>query len=204
MVQGRVLVMIPRRIASWSLVALGIAVCACGSSGSAASASRHPNPDPMIASREPSEASPAAVVCARGVPYDASRGCPGRQNAGGVPVRISYRHSMTGFRPIGAAFAIDGQLVLDTNDPALLGRDEIVVSTLTVDPGEHEVGVTLVLAGTGQGVFAYLQKYRFQARGTLAFSAPRGRDSQLTVVGYEQGGPDTPLEKRPAVRLDAR
>jgi hypothetical protein len=187
-----------------ALVALGFWLCACGSTGSRPSAARHPNPEPIIASREPSEASPAAAVCARGVPYDANRGCLGRSAAAGVPVRIVYRHSMTSFRPIGAAFAIDGQLVLDTNDPVLLGRGEIAVFTTALEPGEHEIGVTLVLAGKGYGVFSYLQKYRFQARGTLAFSATRGRDAQLSVVGYEQGGPETPLEERPAVRLDAR
>jgi hypothetical protein len=187
-----------------ALVTLGIYLCACGSTGSTPSAARHPNPEPIVAARQPSEASPGAVVCARGVPYDASRGCLGRQNAAGVPVRIDYRHTMTSFRPIGAAFAIDGQLVLDTNDPALLGRGEIAVSTTTLEPGEHEIGVTLVLAGKGYGVFSYLQKYRFRVRSALGFSATRGRDARLSVVGYEQGGPETPLEERPNVRLDAR
>jgi hypothetical protein len=31
-----------------------------------------------------------------------------------------------------------------------------------------------------------------------------GKSHTLTVVGYERGEPSTPLEERPAVRLDAK
>ena len=53
-------------------------------------------------------------------------------------------------------------------------------------------------------MFAYLKGYRFRVRSTYTFTVPEGRVSTLQVVGYEQGGPTTPLEERPAVRYIER
>jgi len=58
--------------------------------------------------------------------------------------------------------------------------------------------------GHGYGVFAYLKGYRFKVRSTYTFAVPEGRISTLYVVGYEKGGPTTPLEERPAVRYIER
>jgi hypothetical protein len=143
-----------------------------------------------------------ATACAKGAAYDIERGCAAWRPAPGVALRIAYRHEMAGFRVIGASFAIDGELVLDTNDPAMLARKQTAVATTTTAPGPHEIGVTLVLAGTGHGIFSYLRQYRFEVRSSLEFTASSERGSTLTVVGYERGGPETPLERRPAARLE--
>ena len=39
---------------------------------------------------------------------------------------------------------------------------------------------------------------------TYTFAVPEGRVATVVVVGYEKGGPTTPLEERPAVRYIER
>jgi hypothetical protein len=53
--------------------------------------------------------------------------------------------------------------------------------------------------GHGYGVFEYLSKYTFVAKGGQAFTAGEGKISKLDCKGFEKGGPTTPLEKRAAV-----
>ena len=44
-----------------------------------------------------------------------------------------------------------------------------------------------------------LTKYTFSAKGSQTFTAGEGKSSKLDCKGYEKGGPNTPLEKRPAI-----
>jgi hypothetical protein len=48
-------------------------------------------------------------------------------------------------------------------------------------------------------VFKYLTNYKFTVRSSHTFTVSEGKQTQVTVVGYERGGVTTPLEKRPAV-----
>jgi hypothetical protein len=186
------------RIAS-SLLLVSLVGCAHASDGSAPSAPLHPNPEPTLAR---SGANDPGVACARGLRWDSAGGCVHGAPNGSVPIRVAHRHDMRSFRLVGAAFAIDGALLFDTNDPALLGRERFPVLSSALQPGEHEIGVTLVYAGTGEGVFSYLKGYRFEVRSRSRLTLARGRSVTVTVVGYERDGPTTPLEERPAVRLD--
>ncbi|MFI5298004.1 MAG: dihydrolipoamide acetyltransferase, partial [Polyangiales bacterium] len=52
----------------------------------------------------------------------------------------------------------------------------------------------------GYGIFSYLQGYKFEVRSSRSFTAMEGKTISLRVIGYEQGGPTTPLEERPAIR----
>jgi hypothetical protein len=74
----------------------------------------------------------------------------------------------------------------------------------SIVPGEHTLTVNLEYRGHGYGVFSYLKGYRFKVRSNYTFAVPEGRVSTVHVVGYEKGGPSTPLEERPAVRYIER
>jgi hypothetical protein len=71
-------------------------------------------------------------------------------------------------------------------------------------PGEHTLTVNLEYRGHGYGMFNYLKGYRFKVRSTYSFTAPEGKAVTVRFLGYEQGGPATPIEERPAVRFVER
>jgi hypothetical protein len=106
------------------------------------------------------------------------------------------------FRLTGEALSLDGQLVFDTNDPALLERGTFPAFSTSVRSGHHDLGVVLVYRGQGKGVFSYLSKYKFRAKASRGFEAQGSQPVTITVVGYEQGGPTAPLEERPAIRFE--
>ncbi len=80
-------------------------------------------------------------------------------------------------------------------------QKEIPLYAELVQPGDHTVQVLLEYQGNGYGIFSYLKGYKFEVRSSRSFTAIEGKTLQLRVVGYEQGGPTTPLEERPAVRF---
>lgn len=138
-------------------------------------------------------------VCFDQVRYSAERGCvfdgPGR------PVRIRHRDAMgSAFRLVGAAYALDGAIVFDTNDPELLSRRDFPVFESYLRSGHHELAVLLRYRGHGAGVFSYLAGYRFDAREVFSLSVPDSGGA-FVVVGDEAGDPAVPLEKRPQIHL---
>lgn len=79
-------------------------------------------------------------------------------------------------------------------------QKEIPLYAELVQPGDHTIQILLEYQGNGYGIFSYLKGYKFEVRSSRSFTAIEGKTLQLRVVGYEQGGPTTPLEERPAVR----
>jgi hypothetical protein len=79
-------------------------------------------------------------------------------------------------------------------------QKEIPLYAELVQPGDHTLQILLEYQGNGYGIFSYLKGYKFEVRSSRSFTALEGKTLQLRVVGYEQGGPTTPLEERPAVR----
>jgi hypothetical protein len=173
-------------------VLLCFALGACGGT----SRVQHPMPEPRLAGSSSKE---TATACADARTYDAARGCT--SSYWGVPVTLEHENAMgDGFRLVGAAFALDGELVFDSNDPRVLGKRRFAVFTTSVSRGEHELGVLLVYRGHGYGVFSYLSGYRFRATQGHVFHA-ESRDVRLRSIGFEQS--DVALERRPAIRIQA-
>jgi hypothetical protein len=77
---------------------------------------------------------------------------------------------------------------------------EIPLYSELVQPGDHTVQFLIEYQGNGYGIFSYLRGYTFTVRGSRSFTALEGKTLSVRVIGYEQGGPTTPLEERPAVR----
>ena len=92
-------------------------------------------------------------------------------------------------------------LATKTDERDTIGdQKEIPLYAELVQPGDHTLQVLLEYQGNGYGIFSYLKGYKFEVRSSRSFTAIEGKTLSLRVVGYEQGGPTTPLEERPAVR----
>lgn len=126
---------------------------------------------------------------------------------GGGQAMIVHENRMSdSYKLVRVVYALDGAPIFTKADEEgiLGGQEEFEVYNGSIVPGEHTLTVNLEYRGHGFGVFAYLKGYRFKVRSTYTFAVPEGRISTLHVVGYEKGGPTTPLEERPAVRYIER
>jgi hypothetical protein len=123
---------------------------------------------------------------------------------GGIGARASIRHvnKMGGsFKVIKLLYSLDGtQIYAKQDDTGKLDEQKNVeILSGPISPGNHTLSVMIVYRGNGFGVFEYLNKYRFTVRSSHTFTVAEGKQTQITVVGYEKGGATTPMEKRPAI-----
>lgn len=124
---------------------------------------------------------------------------------GGVGAQAVIAHSSemgASFRLIKLVYALDGtQVFARTDDTAesLYKARSFDVFAGPISPGNHTISAVATYRGHGYGVFEYLSKYTFTARGNQAFIAGAGKISKVDCHGFEKGGPTTPLEKRAAV-----
>ena len=125
---------------------------------------------------------------------------------GGQAVIIHENRMSQSYKLVRVAYALDGAPIFTKADEegSLGEQKEFEVYNGSIVPGEHTMTVNLEYRGHGYGVFAYLKGYRFKVRSTYTFTVPEGRVATVHVVGYEKGGPTTPLEERPAVRYVER
>lgn len=77
---------------------------------------------------------------------------------------------------------------------------EVPLYNELVQPGDHTLQFLIEYQGNGYGIFSYLKGYKFEIRSSRSFTALEGKTVAIRVVGYEQGGPTTPIEEKPAVR----
>jgi hypothetical protein len=106
------------------------------------------------------------------------------------------------FRLIKLIYTLDGtQVFARTDDTAesLYKTKSFSVFSGPISPGNHTLAAVATYRGHGYGVFEYLSKFTFTARGSQAFLAGEGKISKVDCKGLEKGGPTTPLEKRPAI-----
>jgi hypothetical protein len=125
---------------------------------------------------------------------------------GGQAVILHENRMSQSYKLVRVVYALDGAPIFTKADEegTLGDQKEFEVYNGSIVPGEHTLTVNLEYRGHGYGVFAYLKGYRFKVRSTYTFAVPEGRVSTVHVVGYEKGGPTTPLEERPAVRYIER
>lgn len=106
------------------------------------------------------------------------------------------------FRLIKLIYALDGTQVFvrtdDTGENLYKARGFDVFAG-PISPGNHNLSAVATYRGHGYGVFEYLSKYTFTARGNQAFIAGEGKIAKVDCKGFEKGGPTTPLEKRAAI-----
>jgi hypothetical protein len=106
------------------------------------------------------------------------------------------------FRLIKLIYSLDGTQVFvrtdDTGESLYMSKGFDVFAG-PISPGNHNIAAVATYRGHGYGVFEYLSKYTFTARGNQAFIAGEGKIAKVDCKGFEKGGPTTPLEKRAAI-----
>jgi len=121
----------------------------------------------------------------------------------GAQAVISHASEMgASFRLIKLIYSLDGtQVFVRTDDTAenLYKAKAFDVFSGPISPGNHNLTAVATYRGHGYGVFEYLSKYTFTAKGNQAFIAGEGKIAKVDCKGFEKGGPTTPLEKRAAI-----
>jgi hypothetical protein len=121
----------------------------------------------------------------------------------GAQATISHADQMgSSFRLTKLIYSLDGTQVFARSDEA----GEAMHKTKTFDifagpisPGNHNLQVVATYRGHGYGVFEYLSKFTFTARGSASFTTGEGKISKVECRGFEKGGAATPMEKRPSI-----
>jgi hypothetical protein len=110
------------------------------------------------------------------------------------------------FRLTKLVYAIDGAQVFTRTDDAaesLYKTKAFDILNGPIAPGSHTISVVAVYKGHGAGPFKYLDKYAFTAKASHSFTVEEGKTVKVEAVGYEKGGPNTPMEKRPDIKFTA-
>ena len=124
---------------------------------------------------------------------------------GGVGAQAVINHASemgASFRLTKLIYTLDGtQVFVRTDDTAesLYKSKGFDVFAGPISPGNHNLTAQATYRGHGYGVFEYLSKYTFTAKGQQAFAAGEGKIAKVDCKGFEKGGPTTPLEKRAAI-----
>lgn len=121
----------------------------------------------------------------------------------GSQALIAHANEMgSSFRLIKLIYSLDGtQVFVRTDETAesLYKTKSFDIFAGPISPGNHNLAVVATYRGHGYGVFEYLTKYTFVAKGGQTFTAGEGKIAKVDCRGYEKGGATTPLEKRATV-----
>jgi hypothetical protein len=124
---------------------------------------------------------------------------------GGVGAQALVAHASemgASFRLIKLIYSLDGTQVFartDDTGESLYKTTAFDVFAGPISPGNHNLTAVATYRGHGYGVFEYLSKYTFTAKGSQTFTAGEGKITKVDCRGFENGGPSTPLEKRAAI-----
>lgn len=124
---------------------------------------------------------------------------------GGVGAQASISHADqmgASFRLTKLIYSLDGAQVFartDESGDSMYKTKNFEIFSGPISPGNHNLQVIATYRGHGYGVFEYLTKFTFTARGTASFTTGEGKISKVECKGFEKGGAATPMEKRPAI-----
>jgi hypothetical protein len=124
---------------------------------------------------------------------------------GGVGAQMVATHTSSmgvSFRLTKLVYSLDGTEVFARNDDtaeSLYKTPSFDIFSGPISPGKHTISAVATYQGHGIGPFSYLSQYTFTAKGASQFEAGEGKITQVQCKGYEKGGLDVPLEKRPAI-----
>jgi len=125
----------------------------------------------------------------------------------GASASLAHQNKMgAGFRLTKLVYAIDGAQVFARSDEtgeSLYKTKSFEILNGPIAPGSHTISVIAMYRGHGLGPFQYLDKYTFTAKASHSFTVEEGRAVRIEAVGYEKGGANTPMEKRPDVKFKA-
>lgn len=124
----------------------------------------------------------------------------------GARVVLTHANELSsGYAMESVQYFLDGRNVYSRvdNDGFLQDNREFQVHEQTVNPGTHEVSVSMVLRGRGFKVFSYLKNYEFKLQSSYAFDVEEGMISVVRVISDTRGGMRSFVE-RPTVQYEER
>jgi hypothetical protein len=129
-------------------------------------------------------------------------GCPPAPRA--LPFMVQTELSFA--NEMGASFKL--RRVTLTIDKTVVTRNqldnprEVGLGAISLSGGEHDLTIETDYQGHGYGVFSYLSNYRFKAHHHHVLELPDARPRRIRCIGYEAGGPTTPIDERAQIRCE--
>lgn len=123
---------------------------------------------------------------------------------GGAKAEIVFENDLSGaWRLVEAVVVMDGVVQYKKSDDTgvLAAQKRIPIFSGSIPGGDHTVQVMIKLRGHGFGVFSYLRGVEATVKNDHSFTITDGKVMELRVVGWEQGGPTTPVEEQPSLRF---
>ncbi len=121
----------------------------------------------------------------------------------GAQATIGHADEMgASFRLTKLVYSLDGTQIFartDETGESLYKSKSFDVFAGPIAPGNHNLQILATYRGHGYGVFEYLSKFTFTAKGNATFTTGEGKISRVECKGYEKGGAATPMEKRPTI-----
>jgi hypothetical protein len=124
-----------------------------------------------------------------------------RGGNGGTLALVVQDRLGSNFRTEGWELYIDGRQVAHC-EGSTPGSAPRVAYEDYLGPGMHTVTAVVRMRGHGNGVFAYLDRYRFKAEGRFDTGMLPGRLLTVKISALERGEATTPLEERPAIGFE--
>ncbi|MBA2538486.1 MAG: dihydrolipoamide acetyltransferase, partial [Deltaproteobacteria bacterium] len=107
----------------------------------------------------------------------------------GAQTLIAHANEMgSSFRLIKLIYTLDGTQVFvrtDETGESLYKTKSFDIFAGPISPGNHSLVIAATYRGHGYGVFEYLSKYTFNAKGGQSFAAGEGKISKLDCKGFE-------------------
>lgn len=103
-----------------------------------------------------------------------------------------------------ATYILDGGVIFAKEDStgALDAKKEFEIFNGAINPGDHELTVTMVYGGSTMGFFTYLKGYKFKVESKYKLNVADGKLTKLSVVSYARGDITAETSDRIAVRYD--
>jgi hypothetical protein len=150
---------------------------------------------------------PAEAVAAAPAPAETAAKQPSSVPEAKPPPKPANGSALGSFQNrVGPSFSltrvvcqIDGETVY--SGP---GGKSLTLFQRSLLPGGHSVSVVAEYRGNTVGVFSYAQGYRFKVSSGSRFNVVSGKPVQVSITGYEKGGPTEAFNERLALAVSAR
>ena len=123
-------------------------------------------------------------------------------NVSGSKANIWQINQLNGTYVIkSASYVLDGTPIYNINDASgdLGSKNELMVYDGEMGVDEHTLTVELELAGSGRGLFSYVDDYVFTVRSATSFSSEEGENCVVRSVIEKRSALSYTYEQRPNI-----
>jgi len=102
-----------------------------------------------------------------------------------------------------ASYVLDGKPIYNINDASgdLGSKNELMVYDGEMGVDNHTLTVELELAGSGRGLFSYVDDYVFTVRNATSFSSSEGENCVVRTIIEKRSALSYTYEKRPNIEF---